>query len=82
MCQGVGCEAALKVCELLCLYAGAGDKVFRQTAAGNIAVDCVNKAWRSPNAPRAAAQGEDKEAMDEEDEAWLDAVNAQAIAKQ
>ena len=70
----------LKGCEPLQLCAGAGDKLYRTKKLGNIAVDSPNKAWRSPNYPKDPASLDSGEALDEEDEAWLETVNMHAIA--
>ena len=54
----------------------------RTTAAGKIAIDTVNKTWRSPNKPKAAAADAAKldevEVLKEEEEAWLETVSASA----
>ena len=79
--------------------AGAGPDMVRTTAAGKLAIDNVNKKWRSPNEPKAsdekASAGNDlsKEEADElrkasaepdltqeEEEAWLETVNASAAS--
>ena len=65
------------------MLAGAPDGAMRTTAGGKIAIDSVNKAWRSPNEPKAAADAEkvdEVEISKEEEDAWLDTVNASAAA--
>ncbi len=71
----------------------------RTTAAGKLAIDNVNKKWRSPNEPKAsnekALAGNDlskeeprelgkppaePELTQEEEEAWLETVNASAAS--
>ena len=66
--------------EPLRLRAGAGDTLYRNKKKGNIAVDFPNKAWRSPNHPKGLASEDSGEALDEEDEAWLETVNMHAAA--
>ena len=70
---------------LLRLHAGAGDNLTRATAAGNISFDAVNKAWRAPNEPKAAAtdavKPDDVELTEEEEEAWLETVSASAASQ-
>ena len=57
--------------------------MMRTTARGKIAIDSVNKAWRSPKEEREPAASAEKldEAVisEEEEEAWLDTVNASAV---
>ncbi len=69
---------------LLQSYAGAGDNLTRATAVGKIALDSFNKAWRSPNKPKAvaadAAEPDDVEITQEEEEAWLETVSASAVS--
>ena len=62
------------------LRAGAGDTLYRNKKKGNIAVDFPNKAWRSPNNPKEFAGKDSEEALDEEDEVWLETVNMHAAA--
>lgn len=54
----------------------------RTTAAGKIAIDTVNKTWRSPNMPKAAAADAAKQdevaVSEEEEEAWQETVSASA----
>ena len=74
----------MTVLRLLPVIAGAGDGMMRTTAKGKIAIDSVNKAWQSPNEPKASApdaeEPDEAEISDEEEEAWLDPVNASAAA--
>ena len=69
----------LEGCEPLRLHAGAGDSLYRNKKKGNIAIDLPNKAWRPPNTPKDAST-DSEEALDEEDEAWLETVNMHAAA--
>ena len=62
------------------LRAGAGDTMYRNKKKGNIAIDFPNKAWRPPNNPKELASTDSEEALDEEDEAWLETMNMHAAA--
>lgn len=80
-------------------HAGAGADMVRTTAAGKLAIDNVNKKWRSPNEPKASDEkvsagndlskeeaGElwkasaEPDLTQEEEEAWLETVNASAAS--
>ena len=60
---------------------GVPNDATRTSAAGKIFIDNPNKAWRSPNEPKEPGDPdrlEGAEIPEEEEELWLETVNASA----
>ncbi len=62
---------------------GVPNDATRTSAAGKIFIDNPNKAWRSPNEPKMPGDLdglEGAEIPEEEEELWLETVNASAAS--